>query len=133
MKAVLAMLCLSMFVSGVLANKQRYVVEAADSDALALAKPELPSLAPYPRAAILKKLGLPRAGSVSVERMTGLAELDEFTGGDGRLAIWAARQAQLPLVIVLRNGLFTPQDLACLLYTSPSPRDLSTSRMPSSA
>ena len=26
-----------------------------------------------------------------------------------------------------------PQDIACLLYTSPSPRDLSTSRMPSSA
>ena len=24
-------------------------------------------------------------------------------------------------------------DIACLLYTSPSPRDLSTSRMPSSA
>ena len=112
MKTVLAMLCLSMFVSGVLANKQRYVVEAADSHALALAKPELPSLAPYTRAAILKKLGPPRAGSVSVERMTGLAELDEFTGGDGRLAIWAARQAQLPLVIVLRKGLFTPQDLA---------------------
>ena len=27
----------------------------------------------------------------------------------------------------------TPISLACLLYTSPSPRDLSTSRMPSSA
>ena len=27
----------------------------------------------------------------------------------------------------------TRQALACLLYTSPSPRDLSTSRMPSSA
>ena len=26
-----------------------------------------------------------------------------------------------------------PEDFACLLYTSPSPRDLSTSRMPSSA
>ena len=26
-----------------------------------------------------------------------------------------------------------PQDGGCLLYTSPSPRDLSTSRMPSSA
>ena len=26
-----------------------------------------------------------------------------------------------------------PQGAACLLYTSPSPRDLSTSRMPSSA
>ena len=40
------------------------------------------------------------------------------------------------------NGLFTSErrldqvfaeELACLLYTSPSPRDLSTSRMPSSA
>ena len=27
----------------------------------------------------------------------------------------------------------TVQDTTCLLYTSPSPRDLSTSRMPSSA
>jgi len=27
----------------------------------------------------------------------------------------------------------TPHDKSCLLYTSPSPRDLSTSRMPSSA
>ena len=32
------------------------------------------------------------------------------------------------------NGAPLPQDLrTCLLYTSPSPRDLSTSRMPSSA
>ena len=29
--------------------------------------------------------------------------------------------------------LFTSHQIACLLYTSPSPRDLSTSRMPSSA
>ena len=28
---------------------------------------------------------------------------------------------------------FDPLDMSCLLYTSPSPRDLSTSRMPSSA
>ena len=28
---------------------------------------------------------------------------------------------------------YTIQSLSCLLYTSPSPRDLSTSRMPSSA
>ena len=28
---------------------------------------------------------------------------------------------------------FLIQDINCLLYTSPSPRDLSTSRMPSSA
>ena len=33
------------------------------------------------------------------------------------------------------NGREIPRthDIACLLYTSPSPRDLSTSRMPSSA
>ena len=34
----------------------------------------------------------------------------------------------------IKAGEATTQDLkACLLYTSPSPRDLSTSRMPSSA
>ena len=38
--------------------------------------------------------------------------------------IEAARQTALPLIIHARD---------CLLYTSPSPRDLSTSRMPSSA
>ena len=31
------------------------------------------------------------------------------------------------------NGVCTPSRYSCLLYTSPSPRDLSTSRMPSSA
>ena len=30
-------------------------------------------------------------------------------------------------------GAFYPLEKRCLLYTSPSPRDLSTSRMPSSA
>ena len=36
--------------------------------------------------------------------------------------------------IDFRDGiLFVPEVLLCLLYTSPSPRDLSTSRMPSSA
>ena len=32
-----------------------------------------------------------------------------------------------------RGSVFTLEVAACLLYTSPSPRDLSTSRMPSSA
>ena len=31
------------------------------------------------------------------------------------------------------KGLLTTGNIDCLLYTSPSPRDLSTSRMPSSA
>mgnify|MGYP003313058317 CR=1 FL=1 len=31
------------------------------------------------------------------------------------------------------SGSYNSRSVACLLYTSPSPRDLSTSRMPSSA
>ena len=36
---------------------------------------------------------------------------------------------QIGDIIIVR----IPDSLICLLYTSPSPRDLSTSRMPSSA
>ena len=47
------------------------------------------------------------------------------------LASWAKEQK----VLWLEPYLITvfEQIMACLLYTSPSPRDLSTSRMPSSA
>ena len=34
---------------------------------------------------------------------------------------------------VTKTEALVPVDVPCLLYTSPSPRDLSTSRMPSSA
>ena len=34
---------------------------------------------------------------------------------------------------IKRQAKFLSMEKACLLYTSPSPRDLSTSRMPSSA
>ena len=37
------------------------------------------------------------------------------------------------LVMDARQGVNTEEQYNCLLYTSPSPRDLSTSRMPSSA
>ena len=39
----------------------------------------------------------------------------------------------IALLLILLNDLDGAQDSTCLLYTSPSPRDLSTSRMPSSA
>ena len=42
-------------------------------------------------------------------------------------------QYVLILIFVLLFHLFFTYSLVCLLYTSPSPRDLSTSRMPSSA
>ena len=39
----------------------------------------------------------------------------------------------LGLLLLVRLGIYIPMPGICLLYTSPSPRDLSTSRMPSSA
>ena len=35
--------------------------------------------------------------------------------------------------VLQKQGAISNEDVSCLLYTSPSPRDLSTSRMPSSA
>ena len=43
------------------------------------------------------------------------------------------RTVERVIVVVPTEHLKTQWSSACLLYTSPSPRDLSTSRMPSSA
>ena len=52
------------------------------------------------------------------------------------LGIMVHRQSQIAFIDT--PGIFEPKKrldraMVCLLYTSPSPRDLSTSRMPSSA
>ena len=57
--------------------------------------------------------------------------------GYGRIGRWAyplfaLTLAALALLLVARRIDLAPL-IPCLLYTSPSPRDLSTSRMPSSA
>ena len=49
----------------------------------------------------------------------------------GRQAIAAA--LVLSLAIPMSVGAFAEEPAACLLYTSPSPRDKRQSRMPSSA
>ena len=69
----------------------------------------------------MKKVKLDILGlSSSVDSQTGsFALVLKENKGDRRL----------PIII----GMFEAQSIACLLYTSPSPRDLSTSRMPSSA
>jgi len=66
------------------------------------------------------------AGTEHLERARGLGPLLAATADD------IERGRELPEAIVAalaERGLFR----LCLLYTSPSPRDLSTSRMPSSA
>ena len=42
-------------------------------------------------------------------------------------------EAAKPRTVYIKNGVYNEKVFICLLYTSPSPRDLSTSRMPSSA
>ena len=49
--------------------------------------------------------------------------LEDIDGGIPRLAAFYAKRAKGQVGLIV----------TCLLYTSPSPRDLSTSRMPSSA
>ena len=48
----------------------------------------------------------------------------------------AAEMKHGPIALIdkdMPSVFIAPKDKTCLLYTSPSPRDLSTSRMPSSA
>ena len=64
----------------------------------------------------------------------GTSEFDLMQLAAQRAAEWISRIAACRAVTVLcgpgNNG---GDGYVCLLYTSPSPRDLSTSRMPSSA
>ena len=82
-----------------------------------------------------------RAGKVaSIEKVA-----DELHAGADELAEWAAARGDgfflrpdntvLPALRAVSDWASSQgyEPAACLLYTSPSPRDLSTSRMPSSA
>ena len=63
--------------------------------------------------------------------------------GKGKIVDWLSEQADVVIrfqgghnaghTLVINGKVFKLKLLPCLLYTSPSPRDLSTSRMPSSA
>ena len=70
------------------------------------------------------------------------AEAARASGRKDVIKIWSRRSTILPQFVGLNFGVYNGQkfipvliseDMVCLLYTSPSPRDLSTSRMPSSA
>ena len=61
--------------------------------------------------------------------MLTVGQLKEILGIDRILGNLTANQAPTEQVMTIEEVV----RLTCLLYTSPSPRDLSTSRMPSSA
>eukprot|EP00831_Metopus_contortus_P070640 TRINITY_DN6442_c0_g1_i3.p3 TRINITY_DN6442_c0_g1~~TRINITY_DN6442_c0_g1_i3.p3 ORF type:complete len:122 (-),score=28.92 TRINITY_DN6442_c0_g1_i3:117-482(-) len=51
----------------------------------------------------------------------------------GKIAIAPAIASRIENTLTKNMNMIKKRDYICLLYTSPSPRDLSTSRMPSSA
>lgn len=94
------------------AEPSDYTVRAGDASTLQQSAPELPDISGYTHQAVLDKRARSTSGSVSLQRMVELAAFDEFVGGDGRLALWAARQRRNPVAIVLRGGYVTPRDIA---------------------
>ena len=68
----------------------------------------------------------PLTDAITIVKEAATAKFDESIDVAVQLGIDAKKSDQVVRgAVVLPNG--------CLLYTSPSPRDLSTSRMPSSA
>ena len=61
------------------------------------------------------------------KRKASLLGFDHIADGD--LDVWCTAPPQLVENVEVKSA----TGISCLLYTSPSPRDLSTSRMPSSA
>ena len=62
-----------------------------------------------------------------------LSETKEFYAKFLGFAVGARPNFKFPGCWLYANGAAVLHVIDCLLYTSPSPRDLSTSRMPSSA
>ena len=103
-RTLLSLLGLVLMLAPVKLLAADYIVRSEDPQVLYRAKPELPSLQPYTRQAVLNKIGSRTPGSISTVRMVHLDPMNEFVGGDGRLAVWAARQRRNPHAIVLRSG-----------------------------
>ena len=72
---------------------------------------------------IMSFVGFRNTGSPTLFRLT----IAFFSISIGFFVIWSGYMLE---DYVIKSGSI---DRGCLLYTSPSPRDLSTSRMPSSA
>ena len=90
----------------------------------------------------MKKISLIGAGQIggTLAHLIGTKELvdevvlfDVASGIAKGKALDIAQSSSVDGFNVRFSGTDNYEDINCLLYTSPSPRDLSTSRMPSSA
>ena len=90
----------------------------------------------------VKQISFVILGLVIVTAIFGLSKFNIATAAkkDGKkFDDWVVscssgdKETKTPEVCILSQQVSFTQDNNCLLYTSPSPRDLSTSRMPSSA
>ena len=78
------------------------------------------------------------AGLESLSVVCGYESMPAQDGRDGYAClseVWVTKPQQIGHILssVQEDRLINDMDEACLLYTSPSPRDGATSRMPSSA
>ncbi|WP_252273396.1 mannuronan 5-epimerase AlgG [Pseudomonas subflava] len=89
-----------------------YRVSSAPAEPLQMDPPKLPDLTPFTPAAVEAKIVRKPAAKVSLQRMTGMDQLTEFTGGDERLREWVSRQRGMPQAIVVEGGYLTPAGLA---------------------
>ena len=65
-----------------------------------------------------------------IQLINQLAKCQEIThGAEGAIMVYTERR----YIIEFNNWRMKSDDYICLLYTSPSPRDATLSRMPSSA
>ena len=79
-----------------------------------------------------KKAAKARGGGEMSERLTAVGAIAKAISGEvQKVIIGKSHVIDNVMVNILSNGNLLFEDR--LLYTSPSPRDLSTSRMPSSA
>ena len=77
----------------------------------------------YQGKAVLKSIGAPVSEGVAIFKASEAKAAAEKLGGP----LWVVKSQ------IHAGGRGKGTFIGCLLYTSPSPRDLSTSRMPSSA
>ena len=75
--------------------------------------------------------GCPAGVSITTKEIQ--KELDLRKPGTSKLTTQRKEQDKVEILSGIFNDRTTGSPICCLLYTSPSPRDLSTSRMPSSA